>query len=161
VTKGVEQLPESSGLEAKALARIGATPGMRLACQIRPTAHIAILPLLPADASAADGTIRGGLEGSERLITILFTDLRASTSLAEGKLPYDTLFILNQFFHEMTQALLSSNGHYSQFTGDGLMALYGLYAADPKTGSADAVARRQANARAARPAELPAPRRSP
>jgi len=94
---------------------------------------------LPADASAADGTIRGGLEGSERLITILFTDLRASTSLAEGKLPYDTLFILNQFFHEMTQALLSSNGHYSQFTGDGLMALYGLYAADPKTGSADAV----------------------
>ena len=139
VTKGVEQLPESSGLEAKALARIGATPGMRLACQIRPTADIAILPLLPADASAADGTIRGGLEGSERLITILFTDLRASTSLAEGKLPYDTLFILNQFFHEMTQALLSSNGHYSQFTGDGLMALYGLYAADPKTGSADAV----------------------
>jgi len=73
---------------------------------------------LPADASAADGTIRGGLEGSERLITILFTDLRASTSLAEGKLPYDTLFILNQFFHEMTQALLSSNVHYSQFTGD-------------------------------------------
>jgi adenylate cyclase len=39
----------------------------------------------------------------------------------------------------MTQALRSSNGHYSQFTGDGLMALYGLYAVDPKTGSAEAV----------------------
>jgi adenylate cyclase len=139
VTKGLEHLPVPSGLEAKALARIGATPGMRLACQIRPTADIAVLPLLAADATAIDCTIRGGLEGSERLITILFADLRASTSLAEGKLPYDTLFTLNQFFYEMTQALSASNGHYSQFTGDGLMALYGLYAADPNSGPADAV----------------------
>jgi adenylate cyclase len=139
VTKGLEQLPAPAGLEAKALERIGATPGMRLACQIRPTADVAVLPLLAADASAADGAIRGGLEGSERLITIVFVDLRGSTTLAEAKLPYDTLFILNQFFHEMTQALLATNGHYSQFIGDGLMALYGLYAADPKTGPADAV----------------------
>ena len=139
VTKGLEQLPQPSGLEAKALARIGATSGMRLACQISPTADIAVLPLMPADAGAADGSIRGGLEGRERSITILFTDLRASTGLAEGKLPYDVLFILNQFFHEMTQALAASNGHYSQFTGDGLMALYGLYADDPKSGPADAV----------------------
>jgi adenylate cyclase len=139
VTRGLEQLPEPSGLEAKALARIGATPGMRLACQIRPTANIAVLPLLAADASAADGAIRGGLEGSERLITIVFVDLRGSTTLAEAKLPYDTLFILNQFFHEMTQALVATSGHYSQFTGDGLMALYGLYAADPKSGPVDAV----------------------
>jgi adenylate cyclase len=139
VTKGLDQLPEPSGLEAKALARIGATPGMRLACQIRPTANIAVMPLLAADASAADGAIRGGLEGSERLITIVFIDLRGSTSLAEARLPYDVLFVLNQFFHEMTQALLATNGHYSQFTGDGLMALYGLYAADPKSGAVDAV----------------------
>src|SRR5689334_325971 len=139
VTKGLERLPVPSGLEAKALARIGATPGMRLACQIRPTADTAVLPLMPADATAIDGAIRGGLEGSERFITILFTDLRASTGLAEGKLPYDVLFILNQFFYEMTQALVASKGHYSQFTGDGLMALYGLYAADPKSGPADAV----------------------
>jgi adenylate cyclase len=59
--------------------------------------------------------------------------------LAEGKLLYDTLFTLNQFFYEMTQALTASNGHYSQFTGDGLMALYGLYATDPKSGPPDAV----------------------
>jgi adenylate cyclase len=97
------------------------------------------LPLLAADASAADGAIRGGLEGSERLITIVFVDLRGSTTLAEAKLPYDTLFILNQFFHEMTEALVATSGHYSQFTGEGLMALYGLYAADPKSGPMDAV----------------------
>ena len=41
------------------------------------------------------------------------------------------LYLLNQFFHEMTQALIVTNGHYSQFTGDGLMALYGLHERDP------------------------------
>src|SRR5450631_1185698 len=34
VTKGLELIPEATGLEATALARIGATPGMRLACQV-------------------------------------------------------------------------------------------------------------------------------
>ena len=138
-TKGLERLPPPSGLEAKALARIGGTPNMRLACQIRPTSDLTVMPLLTADATAADGGIRGGLEGSERPITVLFVDLRASTTLAEAKLPYDVLFILNQFFYEMTRALAETGGHYSQFTGDGLMALYGLYTADPKTGPVDAV----------------------
>jgi adenylate cyclase len=139
VTKGLDRLPAPAGQEAKALSRIGATPGMRLACQIRPRADIAVMPLLAADASAADGAMRGGLEGSERPITVVFVDLRGSTTLGEAKLPYDVLFILNQFFHEMTQALAATHGHYSQFTGDGLMALYGLYAADPASGAADAV----------------------
>jgi adenylate cyclase len=139
VTKGLDELPAPSTLEAKALSRIGASPGMRLACQIRPTTDIAVMPVLAADASAADGTTRGGLEGSERLITVVFVDLRGSTTLGEARLPYDVLFILNQFFYEMTRALIETNGHYSQFTGDGLMALYGLTAADPKTGAADAL----------------------
>jgi adenylate cyclase len=71
-------------------------------------------------------------------VTVVFVDLRGSTGLAESKLPYDVLFILNQFFHAMTQALNATNGHYSQFTGDGLMALYGLQG-DPATGAADAL----------------------
>ena len=65
--------------------------------------------------------------------------MRGSTTLGEAKMPYDVLFILNNFFSEMTKALNATNGHYSQFTGDGLMALYGLNAADPTTGAADAV----------------------
>lgn len=138
VTKGLDRLPQPAGLEAAALSRIGATPGMRLACQVRPTVDVAVMPLLAADANAADGSVRGGLEGSERLVTVVFVDLRGSTTLGEARLPYDVLFILNQFFYEMTNALAATRGHYSQFTGDGLMALYGLYA-DPAGGAADAV----------------------
>jgi adenylate cyclase len=49
------------------------------------------------------------------------------------------LFILNRFFSEMNQAIAASNGHYSNFTGDGLMALYGLDSPDPASGPADAL----------------------
>lgn len=139
VTRGLELLPAPSALEARALARIEAPQGLRLACQLRPTADVALTPLLAPDAVTADGTVRGGLEGSERPITVVFVDLRGSTTLAEGRFPYDVLFILNQFFREMNQALIATDGHYSQFTGDGLMALYGLYARNPATSVADAL----------------------
>jgi adenylate cyclase len=139
VTKGLDKLPEPSGPEARALARIGATPGMRLACQICPTTDISVMPLLAADAGASEGRVRGGLEGREQLITVLFVDLRDSTTLGEAKMPYDLLYILNQFFQEMTKALDATNGHYAHFAGDGLMALYGLDTKDPATGATDAM----------------------
>ena len=139
VVDGIATLPEPAGLEAAALARIAALPGVRLACQIRPSSDIAVTPLLAADASAADGLVRGGMEGSEREVTVVFIDLRGSTTLGEAKLPYDVLFILNQFFNEMTKALVATGGHYSNFTGDGLMALYGLNAGEPALGAAQAL----------------------
>jgi adenylate cyclase len=128
VVDGLEALPEPAGLEAAALARIGATEGVRLACQLRPTSNITVLPLLTADASAQHGLMRAGMEGSERQVTVMFIDLRGSTTLGEARMPYDVLFILNQFFDEMSKALASTGGHYSNFTGDGLMAIYGLHA---------------------------------
>jgi len=139
VTDGLSALPEPAGLEATALARIGANEGVRLACQLRPTSDISVLPLLTADASATYGLIRAGSEGSERLVTVMFIDLRGSTTLGEARMPYDVLFILNQFFDEMSKALEATGGHYSNFTGDGLMAIYGLDAADPRAGARQAL----------------------
>jgi adenylate cyclase len=139
VTKGLDALPEPQAQELAALDRIKASAGTRLACQIRPTEDIAIMPLFAADAHAADGHVRGGLEGSERPITVVFVDLRGSTTIGEARLPYDVLYLLNRFFGEMTRALIATNGHYSQFTGDGLMALYGLNESDPAKGAADAL----------------------
>ena len=52
--------------------------------------------------------------------------LRGSTGLGERNLPYDVVFILNDFFAEMAAALSATGGRYSNFTGDGLMSLYGL-----------------------------------
>ena len=160
IVKGLESLPSPAGLEADALARIAAPAGMRLACQIRPIADIAIMPLLSADSGASDGLVRGGMEGNEQLVTVVFLDLRGSTTLGEARLPYDVLFILNQFFNEMNRALETTGGHYSNFTGDGLMAIYGLDAADPALGASQALARRCGNAPPAGAAQHPASRSS-
>ena len=139
VLSGQAQLPAPAGLEAAALARISAGHGVRLACQIRPSTDISMMPLLAAESTAADGLVRGGMEGSERQVTVVFVDLRGSTTLGEMRMPYDVLFILNQFFNEMTKALVATGGHYSNFTGDGLMALYGLNTPDPAISVAQAL----------------------
>lgn len=122
---GLDQLAPPGQIEAAALKSIQAPRGMRLACQIRPQNDLAVAPLMPPNATARDGRRPGGLSGSERQVVCVFIDLRDSTKLGERKMPYDVLFILNQFFAEMTEALRSTGGYYAQFTGDGLMALYG------------------------------------
>ena len=131
ILAGGKDAPPAGPEEAEALARIEAPADVRLACQLRPSADLSVLPLLPADARAIDGSLRGGMEGRERSVVVVFVDLRGSTTLGEAKLPYDMLFILHRFFQEMTRALLDTGGHYSNFTGDGLMALYGLDTGDP------------------------------
>ena len=130
VLKGRDALPPPAPLEARALARIGAPDDCRLACQIRPIADLSIVPLLLPSARPVDGSGRAGFAGVEQVVTVMFADLRGSTSLGEGRLPYDILFLLDQFFLEMSAALTATGGHFSQFTGDGLMALYGLQEVD-------------------------------
>jgi len=126
VGEGLEALPPPRPAEAKALARIEAPPNVRLACQCRPRENVAVTPLLPAGAGAALARRPGSPQGRERRIVAMFVDLRESTRMAEGRLPYDVVFLMNQFFDEMYQALQATKGYYAQFRGDGLLALYGL-----------------------------------
>jgi len=126
VGKMAKDLPAPGEVERAALQRVKADPEVRLACQCRPRHNLSIHPLLPPSATAQDANRPGGIQGREQKIACMFIDLRGSTKLGEEKLPYDVLFILNQFFAEMSEALSETDGHYAQFTGDGLMALYGV-----------------------------------
>ncbi len=126
VGEAINHLPAPSEVEAKALARISAEPNVRLACQTHPVHDLAIHPLLPASATARDANKPGVMAAREQTIAVMFLDIRGSTRLGERKLPYDVLFTLNQFFAEMSAALSETGGHYSNFTGDGLMAMYGV-----------------------------------
>src|SRR5688572_26370490 len=132
VSGGLEHLPPAGRMEAQALGRIQAPPNVRLACQCRPTRDVAVAPLLPPNAGPSSAR-RAQSEslGRERRIVAVFVDLRDSTHLAEGRLPYDVVFIMNQFFAEMHAALRATGGYYAQFRGDGLLALYGLESALP------------------------------
>ena len=120
------------------MKRIGAAPNVRLACQTRPTMPLEITPLMAPDIDVESEWREGGVSGEEREIVALFVDLRASSQLSERHLPYDVLFILNRFFLEMSDGLRDTRGHYAQFEGDGLLALYGLES-DLRQGCRDAL----------------------
>jgi adenylate cyclase len=126
ITSRAGELPEPNDLEAAALRRIGSPGKVRLACQLRPEVDLAVQPLLHPGIAATTHIGASQEFGEEREITILFVDIRGSTSLAETRLPYDVVFLLNSLFVDLSQAVEQAGGYYSNFTGDGLMALFGL-----------------------------------
>jgi len=126
ISDGLGFLAPPERQEAMALARIDAPANVRLACQTRPTRDLAVIPLLPPGTDASVVRRPGSPRERERRIVSMFVDLRGSTRLAESRLPYDVVFIMNQFFAEMHAALRATSGYYAQFRGDGLLALYGL-----------------------------------
>jgi adenylate cyclase len=149
VGAGAEHLPPPAADEARVLAKIGGTVGnVRLACQLRPTKDLAVVPLLPASAGPRDVHIQVNPgQGTEREIAVLFADLRAFTRMAEGRLPYDVVFVLNQYFRAMGEAIEGAGGRVDKFLGDGIMALFGVDRG-PGAGCAQALAAARAMARA-------------
>ena len=127
IMSGLEQQAPPGAAERAVLARVGADRHTRLACQLKPDGDITIVPLVPANAGAAEGYATSRYRaGQERFVAILFTDIRGSTPIAEKRLPYDIVFLLNRFFETIGSAVLESGGFPNQFIGDSVMALFGL-----------------------------------
>jgi adenylate cyclase len=124
------ELPEPSPREAFVLGRVGAQdPSIRLACQLRPTSDLSFFQLfLPHAMSANAHASNPARVGQERYLVSMFVDMRGSTQLAEKRLPFDTVFIVNRFLGAVSQAVIECGGRPNQFVGDGMLALFGLAA---------------------------------
>ena len=127
-------LPQPSQREAFVLGRVGtADPSIRLACQLRPTTDLSFFQLfLPHTMSANSHASNPTRIGQERYLVSMFVDMRGSTQLAEKRLPFDTVFIVNRFLGAVSQAVLESGGRPNQFVGDGMLALFGLATGRPE-----------------------------
>jgi adenylate cyclase len=121
-------LPEPSQREAFVLGRVGTSdPSIRLACQLRPATDLSFFQLfLPHAVSATAHATNPARIGQERYLVSMFVDMRGSTKLAEKRLPFDTVFIVNRFLGAVSQAVIESGGRPNQFIGDGMLALFGL-----------------------------------
>ncbi|OUR76305.1 hypothetical protein A9Q83_15460 [Alphaproteobacteria bacterium 46_93_T64] len=127
IIEGADTLAPPSDKELAVLKRVGAIEGTRLACQVPVMADMSVVPLLPDKASHKHSFAKPAyLQGREKDIAILFADLRAFTKFSEDKLPYDVVFVINQYFRHMGEAIESTGGHLDKFIGDGVMALFGL-----------------------------------
>ncbi|PSO18783.1 adenylate/guanylate cyclase domain-containing protein [Bradyrhizobium sp. MOS003] len=127
-------LPEPSQREAFVLTRVGTNdPSIRLACQLRPMSDLSFFQLFTPHTHSTDGQASTPARiGQERYLVSLFVDMRGSTQLAEKRLPFDTVFIVNRFLGAVSQAVIENGGQPNQFVGDGMLALFGL-TADPQT----------------------------
>ncbi len=65
--------------------------------------------------------------GQRREVTILFSDVRGSTSLSENAQPEIWLAQLNEYMSEMTAAIFQFDGYLDKFMGDGIMAVWNAF----------------------------------
>jgi adenylate cyclase len=128
----ISSLPIPSPRESFVLARVGASvdPSIRLACQLRPESDIAFFQIFRPQISA--GSLPAATRvhaGEERYVVCMFVDMRRSTSMAEKRLPFDTMFLVNRFVAAVSSAVEAAGGQPNQFVGDGVLALFGVSAA--------------------------------
>jgi adenylate cyclase len=127
VSEGLDALPPVEPVERATLTRIGADPDVRLACQLRPTGNLSVTPLLiPDRRRALLPSSQPATPGREREIAILFCDIRSFTALADHRLPFDIVFLLNRYFAMVGKAVEQAGGRVDKFIGDGAMALFGV-----------------------------------
>ncbi len=104
---------------------IGAGGATRLACQVRPHEDVQVAPLLTLGRldTRAQATSLGA--STEHEIAALFVDLRDSTKLADGRLPYDAFYVIDRYVGAVCHAIESNGGHVSSIAGDGVMCFFG------------------------------------
>ena len=68
---------------------------------------------------------KAGLEGERKHVTVLFADLAGSTAFAEAIDPEEMHALMDRAFQLILEEVHRYEGTVNQFTGDGVMALFG------------------------------------
>jgi adenylate cyclase len=63
--------------------------------------------------------------GEMKELTIMFSDIRSFTTIAEGLTPDELVHLLNEYLGEMTDILFKSWGTLDKYIGDAIMAFWG------------------------------------
>jgi adenylate cyclase len=127
IDEGAGALTPPTYPEAVTLASIQAPQNVRLACQVRPATGLKVTRLLRPASTGPQAAAFQELDsaGVEKPLAVMFLDLRDFTQLSHSRLPYDVVFILNEFFAATGSAINTHGGWIDKFLGDGLLAIFG------------------------------------
>lgn len=65
------------------------------------------------------------LIGDNRVVAILFSDIRSFTTISEGYMPDELVQTLNRYFEMMVDIIVKHNGVVDKYIGDAIMAFFG------------------------------------
>jgi adenylate cyclase len=71
------------------------------------------------------------LDGDVRVVSVLFSDLRGFTTVAERLSPERISQTMNEYFTAMIDVILARHGIVQDFVGDAILAVFGAPLADP------------------------------
>src|SRR5688572_26779049 len=69
--------------------------------------------------------VQRSLDGERKQVTVMFADVKGSMDVAEDLDPEDWRRILNRFYAILTEGVHRFEGTINQYTGDGIMAIFG------------------------------------
>lgn len=69
--------------------------------------------------------------GVKRDVTLLFADVRGSTTLSERVAPEVWVAQLNEYLSQMSMAIFEYDGYLDKFMGDGIMAIWNAFGNQP------------------------------
>jgi adenylate cyclase len=131
ILEGLENVCPRNEKEEKMAERRNFSANVRLACQTTLRGDVALRRLVLDDedrrlvdqevAYAAPRSV-----GEERLLAILFSDIRDFTAFSEAHLPYDVIHAHNRYFSRVGAIIEQFHGQIDNFMGDGIMALFGV-----------------------------------
>jgi class 3 adenylate cyclase len=81
----------------------------------------------------ADEILKSSIQlgGEDRIVTMLFSDIRDFTKLTENFPPQKTIKMLNSFMTKMSRVIEGEGGIIDKYVGDEIMALYGAPTSHP------------------------------
>ncbi|MGH7525500.1 MAG: adenylate/guanylate cyclase domain-containing protein, partial [Gemmatimonadales bacterium] len=118
-----------SGLAAIGIKNSRYADQVRREALVRSNFERYFAPNVAADIAQQEAVIRLG--GERRPITVLFSDIRGFTTMAESMGPDAIAQLLSEYFSEMVEVIFEHGGTLDKFVGDAIMALWGAPISHP------------------------------